>query len=139
MNEVGKIFEASQQITSVFSNVATIMGVILIVIAVIEFKNNRKKVFREGEQLLVQNSINVLKTFNESILPQIEEVKKTYTSNFKLIRKTNENKIDSGQRLEMSPNISKNQQTLEKKMIWLAKNKSGYGHSLTRLNAFQSI
>ncbi|ANZ64495.1 hypothetical protein AYR62_10630 [Secundilactobacillus paracollinoides] len=115
MNEVGKIFEASQQITSVFSNVATIMGVILIVIAVIEFKNNRKKVFREGEQLLVQNSINVLKTFNESILPQIEEVKKTYTSNFKLIRKTNENKIDSGQRLEMSPNISKNQQTLEKR------------------------
>lgn len=68
-------FNDLKDICELLSYVVTNFGLIAIALSVKEFNNNLERDRKQDEQLLIQNSINVLRKFAEEIIPEMSEAR----------------------------------------------------------------
>ena len=66
-------FNDLKGVCELLSYIVTIIGLIAIALSVKEFNKNLERDRKQDEQLLVQNSINVLRKFAEEIIPEMSE------------------------------------------------------------------
>ena len=66
-------FNDLKDVCELLSYIVTIIGLIAITLSVKEFNKNLERDRKQDEQLLVQNSINVLRKFAEEIIPEMSE------------------------------------------------------------------
>lgn len=66
-------FNDLKDVCELLSYIVTIIGLIAIALSVKEFNKNLERDRKQDEQLLVQNSINVLRKFAEEIIPEMSE------------------------------------------------------------------
>lgn len=66
-------FNDLKDVCELLSYIVTIIGLIAIAFSVKEFNKNLERDRKQDEQLLVQNSINVLRKFAEEIIPEMSE------------------------------------------------------------------
>lgn len=66
-------FNDLKDVCELLSYIVTIIGLIVIALSVKEFNKNLERDRKQDEQLLVQNSINVLRKFAEEIIPEMSE------------------------------------------------------------------
>lgn len=87
--------------------IATFFGLITIALSVKQFSKNAQRERKQDEQLLIQNSINVLRKFADTIIPEIEsshvkldkEIEKQKTATLKQINK----ELPTGQKINSLP------------------------------------
>lgn len=76
-----------KSILECLSYIVTIGGLIVIAISIKEFNKNADRARKEDEQLLIQNSIDVLRKFAEDIIPEMVEAKKKLANEIKKQKK----------------------------------------------------
>ena len=89
------------------TSIATFFGLITIALSVKQFSKNAQRERKQDEQLLIQNSINVLRKFADTIIPEIEsshvkldkEIEKQKTATLKQINK----ELPTGQKINSLP------------------------------------
>lgn len=89
------------------TSIATFFVLITIALSVKQFSKNAQRERKQDEQLLIQNSINVLRKFADTIIPEIEsshvkldkEIEKQKTATLKQINK----ELPTGQKINSLP------------------------------------
>ncbi|RUS44088.1 hypothetical protein [Lactiplantibacillus plantarum] len=127
-------FENTLLILQCISYVIAILGIIAIVVQIFSFKKNQEKEEKANDQLLIQNSINVLKVFSEEIIPKISKVhdnlpgiQREVESN--VLEQIN-SKLSSDQQLEKLP---ENNTELYRQIRFISKNRADVGRIFNRL------
>ncbi|MCK8472481.1 hypothetical protein [Lactiplantibacillus plantarum] len=126
-------FENALLILQLISYIVAILGIIAIIIQVSSFKKNQKKEEKVNDQLLIQNSINVLKVFAEEIIPKISEADKTLPKiksevEIEALKQIN-SKLPNDAQLKQLPKSDK----LNKQILNVSKNRAGIGRVFNRL------
>ncbi len=65
-------FNYLKDVLECLTSIATFFGLITIALSVKQFSKNAQQERKQDEQLLIQNSINVLRKFADTIIPEIE-------------------------------------------------------------------
>lgn len=115
------------------SYVVTIIGLIAIALSVKEFNKNLERDRKQDEQLLIQNSINVLRKFAEEIIPEMSEAKDKLNeeiNNQRRIALSQINKdLPKNQKLDKLPESEK----LNRQIIYNSKSICKYGRIFNQL------
>jgi len=116
------------------SYLVAILGIVAIVIQISSFRKNQQKEQKVNEQLLIQNSINVLKVFSEEIIPAISEAERNLPAIQKAVKvDTLEQinaKLPSEQRLTKLPPLN---DKLHRQIRYVAKNRAHIGRIFNKL------
>lgn len=126
-------FNDLKDVCELLSYIVTIIGLIAIALSVKEFNKNLERDRKQDEQLLVQNSINVLRKFAEEIIPEISE------ANGKLNEEINRQKrialeqinnvLPKNQKLNKLPKSER----LNRQIIYNSKSNCEYGKIFNQL------
>lgn len=100
-------FNYLKDVLECLTSIATFFGLITIALSVKQFSKNAQRERKQDEQLLIQNSINVLRKFADPIIPEIEsshvkldkEIEKQKTATLKQINK----ELPTGQKINSLP------------------------------------
>lgn len=100
-------FNYLKDVLECLTSIATFFGLITIALSVKQFSKNAQRERKQDEQLLIQNSINVLRKFADTIIPEIEsshvkldkEIEKQKTATLKQINK----ELPTGQKINSLP------------------------------------
>lgn len=127
-------FENTLLILQSISYIVAILGIIAIIIQISSFKKNQEKEEKSNDQLLIQNSINVLKAFSEEIIPRIQETRKALPEIQKEVEaevlKNINDQLPESQQLEKLPLENDN---LYKQIRNRTKNRAHVGRIFNRL------
>lgn len=126
-------FNNLKDILECLSYIVTTAGIIAIAISIKEFNKNSERERMQDEQLLIQNSIDVLRKFAEEIIPRIEEVYNKLGAE--------EEKQKAEVLKQINANLPKNRQLtnlphnpeLEKQIDFISKSKCNYGNIFNQL------
>lgn len=126
-------FNDLKDVCELLSYIVTIIGLIAIALSVKEFNKNLERDRKQDEQLLVQNSINVLRKFAEEIIPEMSE------ANGKLNEEINRQKrialeqinnvLPKNQKLNKLPKSER----LNRQIIYNSKSNCEYGKIFNQL------
>lgn len=127
-------FDNLKDILECLSYLATIGGLIVIAISIIEFNKNIKRDRKQDEQLLIQNSIDVLRKFAEKIIPEIAEAESNLEDEIKNQEKIALKQINSVLPKE-APKLEKlpNDKQLKEQILYNSKNHCRYGQIFNEL------
>lgn len=126
-------FNDLKNVCELLSYIVTIIGLIAIALSVKEFNKNLERDRKQDEQLLVQNSINVLRKFAEEIIPEMSE------ANGKLNEEINRQKrivleqINNGLPKNDKLNKLPEDERLNRQIIYNSKSNCEYGKIFNQL------
>lgn len=122
-----------KDILECLSYIVTIGGLIAIAISIKEFNKNAERDRKQDDQLLIQNSIDVLRKFSEKIIPEISDAEQQLNSEIEKQRKIALSQINSklpkGKKLEALPD----DRALNRQILYNSKNNCNYGQIFNEL------
>lgn len=115
------------------SYIVTIGGLIAIAISIKEFNKNAERNRKQDNQLLVQNSIDVLRKFSEKIIPEISEAESKLEDEKKKQEEIALEQINSGLPKEIKLKRVPNDEKLKKQILYNSKTHCKYGQIFNEL------
>lgn len=103
-----------QNCLEMVSNLITSLGVVTVALNIRKFRNDMDAHRKQDEQILIQNSINVLRKFAEQIIPEVKSINQKIAS--KLQQRQRKVLVEINE--EMAPERSISMQEFIKKPQW---------------------
>ena len=69
-----------QKCLEIVSNLITSLGIVTVALSIRKFRNDMDAHRKQDEQILIQNSINVLRKFAEQIIPEVKLINQKMAS-----------------------------------------------------------
>ena len=126
-------FNNLKDIFELLSYVVTTIGLIAIALSIKEFNKNLERDRKQDDQLLIQNSIDVLRKFAEEIIPEMSEASEKLGKEINKQRRIALSQINDNltekQRIDKLPKSER----LNKQIIYNSKNNCNYGRIFNQL------